>query len=175
MHHPLFTRPPGHDVSREGRGRAWPPCRPMRSGGCAVGGRAVLQVIFLATVKPRTRKITKTIKARIARNLAIPAAAPAIPPKPRSPATMAKARPPDLIVEAEAVRRGAGGWVLDVTVANRGDLTAAAVEVEGVSGGETANATLDYVPGHGSKAAALVFTGDERPRATLRVLGWSSP
>lgn len=90
-------------------------------------------------------------------------------------AVVVEARPPDLIVQAESVRRGAGGWVMDVTVVNRGDLTAAAVEVEGVSGSETANATLDYVPGHGSKAAALVFTGDERPRAALRVLGWSSP
>lgn len=92
-----------------------------------------------------------------------------------SRAVVVETRPPDLIVQAESVRRGAGGWVLDVTVVNRGDLTAADVEVEGVNGDETANATLDYVPGHGSKAAALVFTGDERPRAALRVLGWSSP
>lgn len=92
-----------------------------------------------------------------------------------SRAVVVETRPPDLIVQAESVRRGAGGWVLDVTVVNRGDLTAADVEVEGVNGDETANATLDYVPGHGSKAAALVFTGDKRPRAALRVLGWSSP
>ena len=92
-----------------------------------------------------------------------------------SRAVVVEARPPDLIVQAESVRRASGGWILDVTVVNRGDLTAAAVEVEGVSGDETAHATLDYVPGHGSKGAALVFTGDERPRAALRVLGWSSP
>ena len=92
-----------------------------------------------------------------------------------SRAVVVETRPPDLIVQAESVRRGAGGWVLDVTVVNRGDLTAADVEVEGVNGDETANATLDYVPGHGHKAAALVFTGDERPRPVLRVLGWSSP
>lgn len=92
-----------------------------------------------------------------------------------SRAVVVEARPPDLIVQAESVRRASGGWVLDVTVVNRGDLTAAAVEVEGVSGDETAHATLDYVPGHGRKAAALVFSGDERPNAALRVLGWSSP
>lgn len=92
-----------------------------------------------------------------------------------SRAVVVEARPPDLIVQAESVRRASGGWILDVTVVNRGDLTAAAVEVEGVSGDETAHATLDYVPGHGRKAAALVFSGDERPNAALRVLGWSSP
>lgn len=92
-----------------------------------------------------------------------------------SRAVVVEATPPDLMVQAESVRRGAGGWVLDVTVVNRGDLTAATVEVEGVNGDETANATLDYVPGHGSKAAAMVFTGDERPRPVLRVLGWSTP
>lgn len=84
-------------------------------------------------------------------------------------------RPPDLTVESEAFRKGAGGWIVEVMVVNGGDLTAAAVEIEGVAGDETASTTLDYVPGRGSKAAVLVFDGDERPRPTLRVLGWSSP
>jgi len=83
--------------------------------------------------------------------------------------------PPDLTVQAEAFRRIESGWAVDVKVMNRGDQTAAAVEIEGEAAGGRVGATLDYVPGHGEKAAVLVFASDERPQPLLRIRGWSSP
>ena len=83
--------------------------------------------------------------------------------------------PAILTVRAEAVRSAPAGWIVEVTVANQGDLTAAAVDIEGEATGERATATLDYVPGHGRKKASLVFSTNERPEPKLRVLGWAEP
>ncbi|MNE75356.1 hypothetical protein D3C80_1715070 [compost metagenome] len=67
------------------------------------------------------------------------------------------------------------GWALEVKVLNNGDMTAAAVEIEGEADGEKSGATLDYVPGHGEKRATLVFSSEEKPRARVRITGWSDP
>ncbi|MET4685146.1 hypothetical protein [Brevundimonas faecalis] len=83
--------------------------------------------------------------------------------------------PAILTVKAEAARPAQAGWIVEVTVANQGDLTAAAVDIEGEAAGERATATLDYVPGQGRKKASLVFSTNERPEPKLRVLGWSEP
>lgn len=83
--------------------------------------------------------------------------------------------PATLNVRSEAVRRAPAGWVVDVVVANQGDLTAAAVDIEGRVGEERAAASLDYVPGRGETRASLVFPGPDRPEPSLRVLGWSEP
>jgi len=83
--------------------------------------------------------------------------------------------PPALTITSEAVRRSSYGWVVEVVVANRGDLTAAAVDIEGQVGDERSGASLDYVPGHGGKKASLVFSGAEKPDPALRVRGWSAP
>lgn len=83
--------------------------------------------------------------------------------------------PPDLSIRALAVRPSTQGWVLEAEVSNQGDLTAAQIQVEGVAGAEIAHATLDYVPGHGAKAAVFIFEHDPRDGAQLRVRGWSTP
>ncbi|MFS0740049.1 hypothetical protein ABC365_05490 [Brevundimonas sp. 3P9-tot-E] len=83
--------------------------------------------------------------------------------------------PAALTIRSEAVRPSPGGWVVDVVVANQGDLAAAAVDIEGQVGGERSGASLDYVPGRGEKKASLVFSGPQRPNAALRVQGWSEP
>lgn len=79
------------------------------------------------------------------------------------------------MIRSEAVRPSSGGWVVDVVVSNQGDLAAAAVDIEGQVGEERSGASLDYVPGRGEKKASLVFSGPQRPIATLRVQGWSEP
>ncbi len=84
-------------------------------------------------------------------------------------------RPPDLAVIPEALRPVGTGWALEVRVVNGGDMTAAAVVLEGEANGETSGATLDYVPGRGEKRATLVFSSDEKPRARVRITGWSAP
>lgn len=84
-------------------------------------------------------------------------------------------RPPDLSLAAGEARRTSAGWVVEVEVANRGDETAAGVQVEGRLGAETASAELDYVPGSGEARASLRFDGDPRRGLELAVLGWSEP
>ena len=71
-------------------------------------------------------------------------------------------------------RLAGANWLAEVEVRNLGGETAAAVEVEGRLGDQTAHATLDYVPAHGRQTATLVFDSDPRA-ATVSVSGWSEP
>ena len=82
--------------------------------------------------------------------------------------------PPALSARIVAVQSTAAGQVATVRVQNDGDDTAAAVDIEGVLGDQTATATLDYVPGHGHARAYLRFDADPR-RAAVAVKGWSAP
>ena len=82
--------------------------------------------------------------------------------------------PPDLTAEVTDVRPASSGFVAEIEVRNEGRDTAAAVQVEGRSGGETASTTIDYVPGKGSTAVALAFPGAPAP-VEARVTGWSEP
>lgn len=82
--------------------------------------------------------------------------------------------PPDLEISAAGSGRSGDAWRLQVEVRNTGERTAAQVEIEGELAGETASAVIPYVPGHGRREAALVFS--ERPdEARLRVTGWVEP
>ncbi|WP_292022047.1 MULTISPECIES: hypothetical protein [unclassified Brevundimonas] len=82
--------------------------------------------------------------------------------------------PPALSARIVAVQSTAAGQVATIRVQNDGDDTAAAVDIEGVLGDQTATATLDYVPGHGHARAYLRFDADPR-RAAVAVKGWSAP
>ena len=82
--------------------------------------------------------------------------------------------PPALNARIVAIQPTAAGHVATVRVRNDGDDTAAAVDIEGVLGDQTATATLDYVPAHGHARAYLRFDGDPRA-ATVAVKGWSAP
>jgi len=82
--------------------------------------------------------------------------------------------PPALSARIVAVQSTAAGQVATVRVQNDGDDTAAAVDIQGVLGDQTATATLDYVPGHGHARAYLRFDADPR-RAAVAVKGWSAP
>ena len=82
--------------------------------------------------------------------------------------------PPALSARIVAVDVTAAGQVATVRVQNDGDETAAAVDIEGVLGDQTATASLDYVPGHGHAKAYLRFDADPRA-AALSVKGWSAP
>ena len=83
--------------------------------------------------------------------------------------------PPNLSAHAVSMRHSTIGWIVEVTVTNQGDLTAAGVEIQGKAGSESVGTTLDYVPGHGAKKATLVFAVGERPEPQLRIAGWSEP
>lgn len=86
---------------------------------------------------------------------------------PQSPAA-----PAARLVEA---RPAASGWRAEVEVTNTGDRTAAAVEVEGRLGAETATATLDYLPARGRETVFLTFDADPRGAVELSVPGWTEP
>ena len=79
-----------------------------------------------------------------------------------------------LTAEVTAVRPASSGFVAEIEIRNEGRDTAAAVQVEGRSGGETASTTIDYVPGKGRTAVALAFPGAPAP-VEARVTGWSEP
>ena len=82
--------------------------------------------------------------------------------------------PPALSARIVAVETTAAGHVAVVRVQNDGDDTAAAVQIEGVLGDQTATASLDYVPRHGHAEAYLRFDSDPRA-ASVSVKGWSAP
>ncbi len=82
--------------------------------------------------------------------------------------------PKTLSAQVVAVEQTPMGYVAVVKVNNDGDDTAAAVDIEGVLGAQTATASLDYVPGHGHAKAYLHFETDPRT-AAVSVKGWSAP
>jgi uncharacterized protein (TIGR02588 family) len=83
-------------------------------------------------------------------------------------------QPPSLTARIVSVQAQDGGYVAEVEVVNRGLETAAGVDIEGRTAGDTATATLDYVPGQGRAAAHLRFS-DDPTRAAVAVKGWSQP
>jgi len=84
------------------------------------------------------------------------------------------AAPPALSARIGEVQPTAAGYVATVVVDNAGRETAAAVDLEGALGDQTATATLAYVPGRGRATAYLRFDADPRA-AAVSVKGWSEP
>jgi uncharacterized protein (TIGR02588 family) len=87
---------------------------------------------------------------------------------------------PALSVKAERVVRTPGGHVVEFTVTNRSNQTAAAVQVEGRIGTgadeEASSATIDYVPGQSSATGGVLFSSDPRTGGMeLRVTGYEIP
>lgn len=89
--------------------------------------------------------------------------------------------PPDIIVSADSVTRTQDGWRVHFTARNRGDMTAAAVTVEGELSragqpSELRAARLDFVPGRSARGGGLFFAGDPRLGALrLRAIGYTDP
>lgn len=91
--------------------------------------------------------------------------------------TATPADPATVVLRPGAVHATAGGYVVEVTAHNPTDSTAAAVRIEGrLGGGETSEATIDYVPGRSEREAALLFTKDPRSHGlSLRATGYEKP
>lgn len=89
--------------------------------------------------------------------------------------------PPDVRVTVTVVRALERGHLVEFDATNRGQTTAARVEVEGTlrRGGatvEAASATLDYVPAGGTRRGGLYFSEDPRGYALeLRARGYARP
>lgn len=90
-------------------------------------------------------------------------------------------RPPDIVLTADTVVAGRGGWLVRVRARNVGDETAAEVTVRGtlaLPNGEVTerDAALGYVPAGSARAGGLVFPADpRRGRLTLEVVGHQRP
>ena len=82
---------------------------------------------------------------------------------------------PLLSAGIEAVTAVPNGHVVRFVVANASGQTAAAVQVEGTLGEETASATLDYVPGRSEAKGGLMFKADPVAGVEVSVLGYELP
>lgn len=67
------------------------------------------------------------------------------------------------------------GLIIEVEVLNRGEETAAAVEIQAIAGSRTATATIDYLPGRSRRPAALALPPDTTEPVQLSATGWSAP
>lgn len=85
------------------------------------------------------------------------------------------ARPVALSIRIEDERLTSTSRILDIVVTNAGSETAAAVDVSGKIGDDTASVTLDYVPGDGETVASLAFPAATAGAPAVSVVGWSAP
>ena len=89
--------------------------------------------------------------------------------------------PPQVEVRAGPVVRAGEGWRVEFVASNRGFRAAAGVKVEGElkrgeESVETAEATLDYVPGESQRNGGLYFSHDPgQHRLELRAHGYQEP
>lgn len=89
--------------------------------------------------------------------------------------------PPDVRVELGAPVAGGAGFVVPVTVTNRGGRTAEGVSVEVVLEGavgepERGEFTVAFLPRGGSREGYVAFRSDPRAgRLTARALGYEQP
>lgn len=90
-------------------------------------------------------------------------------------------RRPDITVEAGQVVAAGGGFRVDFRALNRGDVTAAHVEIEGhlKRGGQTVETSVtefDYLPPHSGRSGGLFFRNDPRQyHLQLGAKGYSEP
>jgi len=87
---------------------------------------------------------------------------------------------PTLELSVEEIVEGPTAYTVVLEVFNAGDMTGAAVEIEGTLtiGQETSvsNVVLDYAPARSTRRAALLFEQDPRAgELELRVTGYTDP
>jgi uncharacterized protein (TIGR02588 family) len=92
-----------------------------------------------------------------------------------------QAAPPLLVVTAESLHAEGGMHVVKLKVANRSSRAASSVQVEGelMAGDapiDSAQATVDFVPGRSTRQAGLIFREDPRRfRLEVRAVGFELP
>lgn len=89
--------------------------------------------------------------------------------------------PPDLTVEIESITPVSAGYLVKFHVANSGEETAAAVNVEGtLKDGETTaesgTATIDYVPSRSERKGGILFEKNpQNYQMQIRAVGYANP
>ena len=82
---------------------------------------------------------------------------------------------PEIEVAVIRVQPVRSGFLLEFEARNVSPATAAQVTIEAkLPGGETSNATIDYVPGRSARRGGLFFAQDPRG-AEVRALGYQEP
>jgi uncharacterized protein (TIGR02588 family) len=93
--------------------------------------------------------------------------------------------PPILAVSAQRIHALEGGYLVEIEVANSGESTAAAVEVEGTLKAtddpqapplESSTTTFDYVPSRSTRRGGLFFRADPTQyRLEMQAKGYIEP
>jgi uncharacterized protein (TIGR02588 family) len=87
-------------------------------------------------------------------------------------------KPAKFRIDRGTIRNEEGQYYLPISITNDGDTTGAQVTVEGTIGGgnneETSATTIDFLPGHSTSEAVLVFSS-EPASAELRVVSYQQP
>lgn len=88
-----------------------------------------------------------------------------------------KDTPPNLVVKSTSTKKLTEGYLIEFTVKNTGERTAANVIIEGkLSNGETKTITMDYVAAKSEQSGGLFFKAD--PRANnleINTIGYVNP
>ena len=96
-------------------------------------------------------------------------------------AVVSRGSPPVLELRASQATKAGSYWLVRVDAANRGERTAAGLEITGTLrfGGsvvEESRATIDYLPPRSRRSAGLYFTKDPRTASLeLRPTGYQDP
>ena len=89
--------------------------------------------------------------------------------------------PPEIVLQETGARPAGDAFVVEIVARNRGDSTAAALNIsgalmEGDTVVEESKATIDYLPKQSEREAGLYFTKDPaRYRLVLRPEGFAAP
>ena len=89
--------------------------------------------------------------------------------------------PPEIVLQETGARPAGDAFVVEIVARNRGDSTAAALNIsgalmEGDTVVEESKATIDYLPKQSERHAGLFFTNDPaRYRLVLRPEGFAAP
>lgn len=90
--------------------------------------------------------------------------------------------PPDLVARLDRVEKLSGGWLASATIENRGDATAAQVQLHAIlkpaqGKAEQREIVFDYVPAHSRRQGAFLFQAEPQAAGDIRfvVQGYSEP
>ena len=89
--------------------------------------------------------------------------------------------PPEIAISVETITPMRGGYLVEVSVSNTGEETAADLTLtgelrSGTGEVETSTVTLDYIPSQSSRKAGLYFSEDPREfELSLRAEGYRAP
>lgn len=92
-------------------------------------------------------------------------------------ALVSNGTPPNLEIKNETIRKLPNGYLVEFTVVNLGDTTAANAIIEGkLANGETKTVTIDYVPSKSEQKGGLFFKDDPRLSSLeIQAVGYESP